>query len=79
LEPEKGPVGTRLVIYGSGFGRNRASAQVTVGGTPHKLLELRDDKAVVQISPECRGGRVEISVKNEGRDSSVTAFQLTNR
>lgn len=78
FEPKKGPVGTEVRIYGSAFGHIPSATKVTLGGKPLEVVSVREDKVVARVNPECKSGRIEVTVATEGSDYSQSDFQVTN-
>lgn len=75
MTPQSGPVGTSVVIIGSGFGTTQGSSTVTFNGTPVTWASWGSSSLEVQVPVGATSGNV--MVKVGGVSSNSKSFTVT--
>lgn len=75
VDPLAGPVGTKVVLFGEGFGAAReADDGVFLGGGPVPIAQWRDDMIVVHVPLEAQSGP--LVLRTQGRSRSLGNFTV---
>jgi hypothetical protein len=75
VDPVSGPVGTKVVLFGQGFGAAKgADDAVLIGGRPTTVAQWKDDVIVVHVPLDAQSGP--LVLKREGRDRMVATFTV---
>lgn len=75
MTPQSGPVGTSVVIIGSGFGTTQGSSTVTFNGTPVTWVSWSSSTLEVEVPAGATSGNVVVKVS--GVSSNSEAFTVT--
>jgi hypothetical protein len=79
IKPDRAPVGTPIVIRGSGFSAAATNGAVSFGGVPSSVYEIVSDTRIkARIPPEAPNGRVKVTTAS-GVASSPVALTVTTR
>lgn len=76
VDPLSGPVGTKVVLFGQGFGTVKESVDdaVLIGGRPTTIAQWNDDAIVVHVPLDAESGPVVLRCK--GRERVVGQFTV---
>lgn len=75
VDPLVGPVGTKVVLFGQGFGATRRDGDaVLFGGHPAAIAQWADNTIVVHVPLDAETGSVVLRV--QGRERSVGSFTV---
>ncbi len=75
VDPLAGPVGTKVVLFGQGFGAARGSDDgVFIGGDPVPVAQWRDDMIVVHVPLGAQSGL--LVLRTQDRSRSVATFTV---
>jgi len=75
VDPVSGPVGTKVVLFGSGFGgEKRAEDAVLIGERPATIAQWKDDAIVVHIPLGAESGPV--ILQSQGRRRTLDHFTV---
>jgi IPT/TIG domain len=75
VDPVSGPVGTKVVFFGQGFGAEKgAGDKVTFGGHLATIAQWSDSAIVVHLPMDAETGPIVLTV--QGRDRSVGTFTV---
>ncbi len=75
VEPVSGPIGTKVVLFGEGFGATKGpSDTVTIGGQPATIAQWKDNAIVVHVPLGATSGPVVLA--SQGRRRTVAQFTL---
>jgi len=76
VDPLSGPVGTKVVLFGQGFGDIKASMDdaVLIGGRPTTIAQWKDDVIVVHVPLDAESGPVVL--RHKGRERVVGQFTV---
>jgi hypothetical protein len=75
VDPASGPVGTKVVLFGQGFGVTKgAGDKVTFGGHLAVLAKWSDDVIVVHLPMDAETGPIVLTMK--GRERTVGTFTV---
>jgi hypothetical protein len=75
VDPLSGPVGTKVVFFGRGFGAAKAEGdKVTFGGHLATIAQWADSAIVVHLPMDAESGPVVLTM--QGRDRTVGAFTV---
>ncbi|MGB2633673.1 MAG: IPT/TIG domain-containing protein [Candidatus Acidiferrum sp.] len=75
MTPQSGPVGTLVVIVGSGFGASQGTSTVTFNGTPVTWVSWSATSLEVQVPAGASSGNVVVTVS--GKASNADSFTVT--
>ncbi|MGZ8384091.1 MAG: IPT/TIG domain-containing protein [Nitrospira sp.] len=74
-DPLSGPVGTKVVLFGQGFGAGKgANDAVLIAGQPTTTAQWKDDVIVVHVPLGAESGPMVI--KSQGRERTVAHFTV---
>ena len=75
VDPVSGPVGTKVVLFGQGFGAAKgAGDKVTFGGHLATLAQWSDDAIVVHLPMDAETGPIVLTM--QGRERTVGTFTV---
>lgn len=76
VDPLSGPVGTKVVLFGQGFGNAKESLDdaVLIGGRPTTIAQWKDDVIVVHVPLDAESGPVVL--RHKGRERVVGQFTV---
>ncbi len=75
MDPLKGPVGTKVVLFGKGFGASKASDDaVLFNGHPATVARWTDDHIVVHVPLDAESGP--LALRRGGKERPVGAFTV---
>lgn len=75
VDPVSGPVGTKVVLFGQGFGATKGSDDaVLIGGHPTTIAQWKDDVIVVHVPLGAESGPVVL--RAQGRERKVGDFTV---
>ena len=75
VDPVSGPVGTKVVFFGQGFGtERRAGDMVTFGGHPATIAQWSDSAIVVHLPMDAETGPIVLTI--QGRERMVGTFAV---
>ena len=75
LDPLHGPTGTKVVLFGEGFGAPREAGDgVRFGGHPASVAQWSDSTIVVHVPSDAETGPVVL--RNHGQDRTVGTFTV---
>jgi hypothetical protein len=75
LDPVSGPVGTKVVLFGQGFGQQQGGdGAVLIGGRPATVAQWRDNLIVVHVPLDAETGPV--MLRRDGKDRTVGTFTV---
>lgn len=75
VDPVSGPVGTKVVLFGQGFGTDKGSNDgVLIAGQPTTIAQWKDDVIVLHIPLGAESGPMVL--KNKGRERTVANFTV---
>jgi hypothetical protein len=75
VDPMSGPVGTKVVLFGQGFGAAKgAGDKVTFGGHLAVLAQWSDDAIVVHLPMDAETGSIVLTM--QGRERTVGTFTV---
>lgn len=75
IDPVSGPVGTKMVLFGQGFGQTQqAEASISIGGHRAPIAQWSDRAIVVHVPIDAVSGPVVLS--KGGQDRTVGAFTV---
>ncbi len=75
VDPLSGPVGTKVVLFGQGFGASKGPDDaVLIGGQPTTIAQWKDDVIVVHVPLGAKSGPVVL--KSHGRERKVGDFTV---
>ncbi len=75
VDPTSGPAGTKVVLFGQGFGASKgASDAVLIGGQPTTVAQWKDDVIVVHVPLGAESGP--LVLKSQGRQRTVANFTV---
>ncbi|CAE6800247.1 MAG: IPT/TIG domain-containing protein [Nitrospira sp.] len=75
VDPLSGPVGTKVVLFGQGFGADRRTNDaVLIAGQPATIAQWKDDVIVVHVPLGAKSGPV--TIKSRGRERTVAHFTV---
>lgn len=73
VDPASGPVGTKVVLFGQGFGASQGAGDaVLIGGRPTPVAQWKDDVIVVHVPLDAQSGPMVL--KSQGRERTVANF-----
>ncbi|TKS57893.1 MAG: hypothetical protein EWM72_03371 [Nitrospira sp.] len=75
VDPVSGPVGTKVVLFGQGFGAGKGPDDaVLIGGQPTTIAQWKDDVIVVHVPLGAETGPMVL--KSQGRQRTVAQFTV---
>ena len=75
VDPVSGPVGTKLVLFGQGFGASKTAGDaVLIGGQPAPIAQWTETAIVAHVPMGAESGP--IVLKSQGRDRTVGTFTV---
>ena len=75
VDPVSGPVGTKVVLFGQGFGAGKGPDDaVLIGGQPTTIAQWKDDVIVVHVQLGAETGPMVL--KSQGRQRTVAQFTV---
>jgi hypothetical protein len=75
VDPVSGPVGTKVVFFGQGFGSEKgAGDKVTFGGHPATIAQWSDSAIVVHLPMDAETGPIVLTM--QGRERTVGTFEV---
>lgn len=75
VDPVSGPIGTKVVFFGQGFGATKgAGDKVTFGGHPATIAQWSDSAIVVHLPMDAETGAIALTV--QGRERMVGNFTV---
>ena len=75
IDPVQGPVGTKVVLFGQGFGQEKkASDTISIGGHPAPIAQWSDRAIVVHVPIDAETGPVILS--KGGQERTVGTFTV---
>lgn len=75
VDPVSGPAGTKVVLFGQGFGGSKgANDAVLIGGQPTTIAQWKDDVIVVHVPLGAQSGP--LVLKSQGRERTVAQFTV---
>lgn len=75
IDPPKGPVGTKVVLFGRGFGANKAPDDaVLFNGHPATVAKWTDDHIVVHVPLRAESGP--LALKRGGKERTIGVFTV---
>ena len=75
VDPVSGPIGTKVVLFGKGFGKaNGADDKVTFGGHRATLAQWSDNAIVVHLPLDAETGPIILTL--QGRERTVGTFTV---
>ena len=75
VDPVSGPVGTKVVFFGQGFGAGKgAGEKVTFGGHPATIAQWSDSAIVVHLPMDAETGPIILTM--QGRERMVGTFTV---
>ncbi len=75
VDPVSGPPGTKVVLFGQGFGGSKgANDAVLIGGQPTTIAQWKDDVIVVHVPLGAQSGP--LVLKSQGRERTVAQFTV---
>ena len=76
VDPLSGPVGTKVVLFGQGFGTVKESLDdaVLIGGRPTTIAQWKDDAIVVHVPLDAESGPVVL--RHKGQERVVAEFTV---
>lgn len=75
VDPMSGPVGTKVVFFGQGFGAAKgAGDKVTIGGHPATIAQWTDSAIVVHVPMNAETGPITLTL--QGRERAVGTFTV---
>ena len=75
VDPVSGPIGTKVVFFGQGFGATKgAGDKVTFGGHPATIAQWSDSTIVVHLPMDAETGAIVLTV--QGRERTVGTFTV---
>jgi hypothetical protein len=77
IDPNSGPMGTKVNIEGSAFGSTRVSSYVSFSGAPVVIYDSWSDTNIVCYVPGGITGEVEVTVTTPGGTSGGMPFSTT--
>ncbi|HVO29664.1 MAG TPA: IPT/TIG domain-containing protein [bacterium] len=76
LVPSGGPVGTAVMVLGSGFGTTQGTSTVTVGGAPAAVTSWASGAIGLTVPAASLGGSQPVIVRVGGTSSNSLAFDV---
>jgi hypothetical protein len=76
LDPQQGPVGTQVVINGSGFGKTQGEGTVTFGDKGADVVAWTDTKVTVKVPLELAAAPQGVTVLTEQGESNQVDFTV---
>lgn len=76
VDPVSGPVGTKVVLFGQGFGQSkeRMDDGVLIGGKPATIAQWKDDVIVVHVPLDAESGP--LVLRRQGQERVLTQFTV---
>lgn len=75
VDPISGPAGTKVVLFGQGFGASKgANDAVLIGGQPTTIAQWKDEVIVVHVPLGAQSGP--LVLKSQGRERTVAQFTV---
>jgi hypothetical protein len=76
VDPVSGPVGTKVVLFGQGFGSSKESMDdaVLIGGRPATIAQWKDDVIVFHVPLDAESGP--LVLKHQGRERVLGQFTV---
>ena len=75
VDPVSGPVGTKVVLFGEGFGQGKGQDDaVLIGGQPTTVAQWKDDVIVVHVPLGAQSGP--LVLKRQGRERTLAQFTV---
>lgn len=74
VDPVSGPVGTKVVLFGQGFGSKGTEDGVLLNGQPTTVAQWKDDVIVVHVPLGAESGPMVL--KSQGRQRTVANFAV---
>ena len=75
VDPVSGPVGTKVVLFGQGFGtKELMDDAVLIGGRPVTIAQWKDDVIVFHVPLEAESGP--LVLKHQGRERVLAQFTV---
>ena len=75
VDPVSGPVGTKVVLFGQGFGTGKGPDDaVLIGGQPTTIAQWKDEVIVVHVPLGAESGP--LVLKSQGRQRTVANFTV---
>ncbi len=75
VDPVSGPIGTKVVFFGQGFGATKgAGDKVTFGGHPATIAQWSDSAIVVHLPVDAETGPIALTV--QGRQRMIGSFTV---
>jgi hypothetical protein len=75
VDPVSGPMGTKVVLFGEGFGNGKGQDDaVLIGGQPTTIAQWKDDAIVVHVPLGAQSGP--LVLKRQGRERTVAQFTV---
>ncbi len=74
VDPVSGPAGTKVVLFGQGFGSKGPDDGVLLNGRPTTIAQWKDDLIVVHVPLGAESGPMVL--KSQGRERTVAQFTV---
>ncbi|MBH0203324.1 MAG: hypothetical protein HP496_13750 [Nitrospira sp.] len=76
VDPVSGPVGTKVVLFGQGFGhtKERVDDAVLIGGRPATIAQWKDDVIVFHVPLDAESGP--LTLRYQGRERVLAQFTV---
>ncbi len=74
VDPLSGPVGTKVVLFGKGFGTKTAEDAVLIGGHPTTIAKWADDMIVLHVPLDAETGPMVL--KSQARERALGTFTV---
>ena len=76
VDPVGGPVGTKVVLFGQGFGNDKEQMDdgVLIGGKPATIAQWKDDVIVVHVPLDAESGP--LVLRRQGKERIVSQFTV---
>jgi hypothetical protein len=74
VDPVSGPVGTKVVLFGQGFGTKGPDDAVLIAGQPTTIAQWKDDMIVVHVPLGAESGPMVL--KSQGKQRTVATFTV---
>jgi RHS repeat-associated protein len=72
LVPSSGPVGTQVLINGSGFGSTQGGSTINITGGNASVVSWSDTQILATVPPTGRSGAVQVTVSGVASNSNVS-------
>ena len=74
VDPMSGPAGTKVVLFGQGFGAKGADDMVSINGSPATVAQWKDDVIVAHVPLGAETGP--LVLKSQGRQRTLGTFTV---